>query len=217
MKALLFDTETSGLFRYDRRADEAGQPRMCSVAASLVDDGHVIRTMNRIILPDETWEPEHIADAKAGTGAFAVNGLTYDRMWEEGVPVLGVLEEFDSMVDECEGIAAFNVDFDQKVMRAEMRRAGRPDRYGERPIFCVMKAATPLCKMVPTDKMMAAGIRFNKNPKLMEAVTLLLGADHAGAHDAARDTSALVDLYLHMASLPGVVVWQPQVTKKVMI
>ncbi|HEY2111767.1 MAG TPA: hypothetical protein VGH25_08600, partial [Dongiaceae bacterium] len=37
MKVLAFDTETSGLPRYDRPADDPTQPRICSIGYVLFD------------------------------------------------------------------------------------------------------------------------------------------------------------------------------------
>lgn len=211
--ALIFDTETSGLFNYQKRADAEGQPRMCSVAASLVSPtGEVLHQFYRLIKPDG-WIEQHINDAQMGTGAFAINGLTWERLNDEGVPAENALMEFDALVDRCEGIAAFGVNFDQKVVRAEQRRAKRPDRYGERPTFCIQHASTPLCKIPPTAKMMATGRKNYKTPKLVEAVEILLGEELPEAHDALADMTGTLKLYRFMCERPGTVVWQPQVSK----
>lgn len=213
MKALLFDSETSGLFSFSKRADEPGQPRMASIAAMLVDDkGEKLKSMHRLIKPID-WEPQFIEDAKNGTGAFAVNGLKFDQLMAEGIPVLDALIEFDTLFDECEGFSAYGIQFDSKILRAEQRRAGRPDRYGERPEFCVMKAATDICKIPPTDKMMAAGKKWPKTPKLAEAVKIMLNRDLPGAHNAEVDLEATREIFAIMLGMPGVVTWTTQKPK----
>ena len=153
-----------------------------------------------------------MSELKEGSGAFAINGLTLDRLMNEGIPVEHALMQFDALVDRCTGIVAFGISFDQKVMRAEQRRAGRPDRYGERPTFCVMKTSTDLCKIPPTDKMMAAGKRWHKTPNLKEAASILLGLDLEDAHDAKADLGATIEIYRLMLH-QGLVDWKPQVSK----
>lgn len=214
LSALIFDTETSGLFNYQKRADEPGQPRMVSLAAALLDtEGNVLHEIYRLIKPDG-WEENFIEDCKAGKGAFAVNGLTWERLNDEGVPIAHALMEYDALVDRCEGIAAYGVNFDQKVVRAEQRRAGRDNRYGERPVFCLQRPCTDLCKIPPTDKMMATGRKWNKTPKLSEAVKILLGVDLEDAHDAKADLGATIDLYrLLIREHPALVVWNKQESK----
>lgn len=213
LSALIFDTETSGLFDYRQRADAPGQPRMVSIAAALLDpSGAVLSEFYRLIKPDN-WDQKFIDECQHGTGAFAINGLTWDQLNEAGVPIDHALMEFDALVDRCEGISAYGVNFDQKVVRAEQRRAGRPDRYGERPTFCVQRAATDLCKIPPTDKMMAAGKRWFKTPKLAEAAEILLKVDLENAHDARADLNATIDIFRLMLKTPELVLWKPQESK----
>ncbi len=212
-KAVLFDVETTGIPNWKLAADAQGQPRMCSMAAALLTDtGEIIEKFHHLIKP-EGWEEEVIAKAEAEGGAFGVNGLSMKKLNAEGIPVVEVLTKFDALVDQCEGIGAFGISFDQKMARSEQRRAGRPDRYGERPTFCVMKAATDVCKIPPTDKMMAAGKRWFKQPNLGEAVRHMLGRDLPDAHDALADLMATVEIFAMMAAMPGVVVWKEQVSK----
>lgn len=210
--ALIFDTETTGLFDYKRRADEEGQPRMASIAAALVSDtGEIIHQWYHLIKP-VGWDEKTMHELKEGSGAFKINGLTLERLMDEGIPVEHALMQFDALVDRCTGIASYDISFDQKVARAEQRRAGRPDRYGERPTFCIMRTATDLCKIPPTDKMMAAGKRWNKTPNLTEAASILLGTDLSEAHDAKVDLGATIEIYRIMLR-DGLVTWKPQESK----
>lgn len=191
---LLMDTETTGLPDFKRPADAPGQPRVCSLAAALVDDeGHTVEDFYMLVRP-EGWREDVIEKAKHG--AFTVNGLSMERLHAEGRPIVEVLTAFDAFVDRCEGIAAYGIAFDQKMLRAEQRIAGRSDRYGERPTFCVQGAATKLC-----------GIK--KTPKLGEAVQILLGQSLEGAHDALVDLRATVAIF-NIMRRDGLVVWKPQ-------
>lgn len=207
MKALILDTETNGLFDFKQPADADGQPRMCSLAAGLVDaDGSEISGFYHLIKPDWELEEKHAV-------ALDVNGLTYERLMDEGIPVVEALERYDALVDDCEVISAYGVTFDQKVVRAEQRRAGRDDRYGFRPTFCVQRAVTKPCDLPPTAAMSRAGRNYAKTPKLAEAVEALLGETHEGAHDAMVDLKATIRLYAWCAER-GLVVPKEQVSTR---
>lgn len=119
-KFLVIDTETTGLFDFKQPADADGQPRLASVAFVLADEaGGEIMAVKRLIKPDGWEMPDE---------AFKVNGLSTEFLDANGVPVLTVLEEYEGFIRNGMIVIAFNAQFDTKVMRAEMRRAGRPDR-----------------------------------------------------------------------------------------
>lgn len=200
-KAIIFDTETTSLFDHSAPADAPGQPRMCSIAATLVgESGVTLKTMFRLIKP-EGWSEFIIKKAQDPVdGGFAINGLSMEILEKEGVPVADALAEFDAMTDEAGGISAFNIVFDQKVYRGESRIAGRDDRYGYRPTFCLMQGARPLCAL-------------KKAPRLEEAVKIILGRDLPGKHNAEVDCAAAVDIYRHMLAMPNFINWKPQVSK----
>jgi DNA polymerase-3 subunit epsilon len=61
-----------------------------------------------------------------------------------------------------------------------------------------MQAVRPHLNIAPTYKMMAAGRRTSKTPKLTEAYELLLGKPLTGAHNALDDARAVVELYRWM-------------------
>ncbi len=137
--ALLFDTETSCLFRYDRRADQAGQPRLCSIAAELVDidTREVVDSMHRLC-DGSDFTREDWMKAEEPHGAFEYNHLSASLMMAEGVPIETILHEFATLEDrisEACGYVAYVADFDLKVMRGERRRHHRDDRYNFRPRF----------------------------------------------------------------------------------
>jgi DNA polymerase III subunit epsilon len=207
---LIYDVESGGLPDFKLPADAPGQPRLCSIAAALVDDkGKTVTDFYSLVKP-EGWTEDVIR--KAEHGAFAVNGLSMARLQREGAPILDVLDRFDAFIDQCQGIAAYGIAFDQKIMRGEMRRSGRPDRYGERPTFCIQQAAVGVCKIPPTDKMMAGGRKWFKTPNLGEAVEVMLGRSLEGAHDALVDLRATVAIF-NIMRRDGLVQWKAQKAK----
>lgn len=195
MRVLGFDTETTGIFDFSKRADEDGQPRMIQFAGFLVDvhDDHytIIEKLVAPIKPDGWTMPADLAE-KLG------HGLTQEYLEANGIPVIEVLHAYHDMHRRADLIICYGTQFDTKVIRAECRRAGLDDLYGLLPEFCVMKAATPLCKMAPTPNMLATGRRGPKTPKLGEAVEILLGRKLEGAHNAENDAIAMFDLFMWM-------------------
>lgn len=190
MKVLVIDTETTGLFDFKRPADDVGQPRMASVAMLAFNDAgdeEPVSTFERYIRPDG-WS----MSAEAG----AVNGLTDDFLHERGVEVAEALDAYERALDMGYVVVAFNAQFDLKVLRAELRRAGRNDRFDRTPNICVMRPLTDICRI--------PGRYGFKWPNLAQACAHF-GIVHAKAHDAVGDAwaAARVMQALHrMGQLP---------------
>ena len=187
MSILFFDTETTGIPRWDLPADHADQPRIVDLAGVLCDEtGAEIARFEAIVKPDG-WTVHE--------GAAKVHGITTEIATKDGKPIAAVLDAFDALVARADLLVAFNLRFDDKLLRGERRRLGRPDGFGTVPVFCAMKGSTPLCKIEPTKKMKGAGFTKFKTPRLSEAVKALLDREHDGAHRAMADALATRDLY----------------------
>ena len=170
-KYLVIDTETSGLFDFSKPADADGQPRMASLTMIYLDaDLAPIVEVTHFIRP-EGWEMSEEVSA--------INGLTNDVLHERGIPVRTALEEYVLAVDKGLIIVAFNAQFDTKVLRGELRRAGIDDRFEKTPNICTMRASTDICRL--------PGKRGYKFPKLAEACThfnIKQEAQHTSLDDA---------------------------------
>jgi|HubBroStandDraft_1064217.scaffolds.fasta_scaffold55699_2 DNA polymerase-3 subunit epsilon len=199
MRTLVFDTETTGLPLFKEPSEHPGQPHLVQLAAYLMDDGTEVDACDVIVKPDGWTIPDELA---------ALHGISTERALAEGEPLEGVIGKFLMMADNADMLSAFGFDFDRRIMRIAMLRAGmdKPniDAWGARfKTFCVMRAATPLCKLPPTDAMMAAGRKTFKTPKLAEAVECLLGEKLEGAHNALHDVRATVRLHYLLHGLPA--------------
>lgn len=176
----IFDTETSGLFDFSQPADAPGQPRLASIAMLAVDDElRLVAATSVLVRPDGREMPAE---------ATSVNGLTQDLLTTHGVPVREVLWRYAEEIGRGAIIVAHNAQYDTKIMRAELRRAGMDDLYGETRTICTMKTLEPMLR-IPK-----ANGRGWKWPKLSEAVWHCLGRDHANAHGALPDAMAALDL-----------------------
>lgn len=177
------DTETSGLFDYKKPADAEGQPRMAQLALCvLAEDLSIARHVSFLIRPDG-WVME---DGEA----LEKHGLSHARLEAEGVPIAEALAAYNELLDGGHTVVGFNVAFDLKMLRAELRRAGLPDRYLTtqsidcmRPMANVIKAAT--------------GAKY-KPPKLVEAYAHWFPGGFDGAHDALADARATAAIFAHL-------------------
>lgn len=135
MSYLVIDTETSGLFNFKLPADDPSQPRLASLAMIWADDaGHETDRMMLYVKP-EGW--------RMNDEATAVNGLTTEFLEEHGKPLDMVLGIYSRNVKAGLAVAAFNAQFDCKMMRGELRRAGMDDLFTVTRNTCLMRSLKP--------------------------------------------------------------------------
>jgi|GEM_PF-2345753 len=179
---IVFDTETTGLFlfRDDTTgepipADDPRQPRMASIAFILCDEnGHEMSREKRFVLPDG-WSID-------GAKASEVNGLTDEFLNENGVPVHEILDMWEGFIEDGLIAVAFNAMFDLKVMRAELRRAGRDDHFEQTMNSCAMRSLKPYQDQ---------GLKMNRGQYVkLEVACEFFGIVLENAHDAMADTEA---------------------------
>lgn len=185
---LFFDVETNDMPNWRMPADHPSQARIVQVGAVLTDaDLNEVEVLDLLVQP-RGW--------RMAPGAQNAHGISLERCAAEGVWIEDVIRQFDRMADALQGadgtLCAFNIRFDNKLIRGERRRLGRPDRFGAVREFDAMRAATPICDMPPTENMRRAGRYGPKTPKLGEAHRILCGSDMAGAHDALSDVRATI-------------------------
>lgn len=183
---VVFDTETTGLFSFKDEqgnpipADADGQPRLASFAAIITDaEGNEISREKRYVKPDG-WSID-------GTEASKVNGLTDAFLNENGVPVAEVLDMWEAFIDGGLIAVAHNAQFDAKMMRAELRRAGRDDLFEQTAQTCTMRS----CAKGYKDTSMQ--IKRGQYVKLEDACAFF-GIKLENAHDAMADAEAAAEI-----------------------
>jgi DNA polymerase-3 subunit epsilon len=156
MQYLVIDTETSGLFDFSKPADAEGQPRLANLGMILLGDKFKHWAEWNLFVRPDGWT--------MNAEATKINGLITEYLMEHGLPLRDVLETYASMIDMPNTVVvAFNAQYDTKVMRGELRRAGMPDRFETTPNICLMRGSIGVCK-IPRAK--GNGYKF---PKLEEA------------------------------------------------
>lgn len=189
MKIAILDTETNGLFDFTKPADAPGQPRLATLALILAEfkEGALyIEKMFAYMVKPDGWEmtPE----------ATKVNGLTTEHLLQYGIPVRDVLLTYTNLIELGYILGAFNAQFDLKMMRGELRRAGMPDRFESTPNFCVMRALTNVVKI---PRKTGGGYKF---PKLSEACAHF-GIEQNATHTAVGDADSCYRLLEELVKL----------------
>lgn len=191
--ALFYDSETTGLPLFSEPSEDPRQPHIVQLAAQLVDldTGKQLAGFDVIVRPDGWTIPDDVA---------AVHGITTERALALGVSesmALGMLLELWNEAAPRTRIA-HNETFDARIVRIALMRfedAPLADAWKAGPARCTAVMSTPLCKLPPTAKMLAAGRKHFKTPNLGEAYRHFTGHDLANAHTAGADVDACRVVY----------------------
>lgn len=184
MKYIIEDTEGSGLFDFNKDADAAGQPRLASIGLILVDENFVVEETHEHLIKPDGWTFDNNSEAAA------INGLTHERLMDEGVPVRDVLRIYGSAIDDRRVVIGFNVLHDLKQLRAELRRAGYPDRFMQTRYICAMQG----CRKIVD----ARGVKGQKKAPRLEEACKYFGIDQQSAHGAFSDARDVLEIMLKL-------------------
>lgn len=182
-RALVFDTETTGLLDFTKPADDPAQPRMAGISACLIDpaDWQEQSLLDSLVRP-EGWTFDDDSEAAK------INGLTAERLGAEGRPIAEILDAWSTLFDQCDCLISYSLTFDAKIIRGEQRRLGLPDRYAEKPVFDLLKTARTVLK-----GRLAKGERCT----LTNAHKHLTGEPFKDAHTSLADMRAAVRILRH--------------------
>lgn len=198
---LVYDTETTGLPDFSAPSESPQQPHIVQLAALLVDldDGKNLASLNVTIRPD-TWEiPEDVT---------RIHGITTEYAREVGIPEAQALSSFLCMWRMARFRVGHNESFDARIIRIAQHRfpaacvvAGAGDlgldAWKAGKAECTQRLSTPILKLPPTEKMIAAGIKTpHKSANLAEAYKHFTGRELEKAHSAIADAQACKTVYL---------------------
>jgi len=135
MQLLFIDAEATKLFDFTKRAHEEGQPRLAEIAMIFVDgDTTEIQSQHDFLIKPRGWmmSPE----------AIEKTGLTTEYLEEHGGPIDEALDLYARAIESRRVLAGWNLrNFDMKLMRGELRRAGKDDHYMQSRSLCLMQAS----------------------------------------------------------------------------
>lgn len=189
MMILFADTETGG-FPNDRLAlDHPAQPPLVQLGAILVDadNGAEWATLELVVRADGYEIPP---------SASSVHGVTTAIARKVGVPLSLAVASYCNLRALADLVVFYNKDFDRVIMEIAIARNGKVPSNPGPEITCAMELVTPMAKMPPTERMIAAGHggKF-KPPKLIEAHQFLFGEGFDGAHSALADARATMRVW----------------------
>ncbi len=195
---LFFDTETTGLpNNYNAPiSDSNNWPRLVQLAFILCDDtGKIFSEGNYIVKPSGFVIPSE---------AFSIHGISTERANSEGENLDIVLGYFNEVLNKANVVVAHNIDFDKKIIGAELFRLGIVNSLDIKHEICTMKLSTDFCKINST--------RGYKFPKLSELHFKLFGIQFNEAHNALIDVKATFKCFWQLIKLQ--VISLPEITKK---
>lgn len=193
MPELFFDVETTGLPpRAAKPSDfeKFGGCRVVSIAWALRDKDTVFSQRYSVVDTGNT---------DGSIGAEHIHGVTSEVMREHGKPVEFILRDFMDDVKKATLVVAHNMEFDQKVVAAELFRMGCADEAQdllEQACQCTMKSTTNLVKI-------KTKYGSYKWPKLNELHSFLFGKSFDNAHHAMCDVDALIKCFYKLEEGEG--------------
>lgn len=188
--ALAYDTETSGLPDFKAPSEAPHQPHIVQLGAMLVDTDtwKVLSTLDVMCRPEGWTIPDEVA---------AIHGITTEMASDLGVPESLAVEMLLDMVGDRLRVA-HNESFDARIVRIACKRffeEAQADAWKEGRAECTATLSTPVLKLPPTAKMIAARRTHYKTPNLGEAYRFFTGRPLEGAHSALVDVRACVAVY----------------------
>lgn len=197
MKPLFFyDTETTGLPDFRAPSESPHQPHIVQLAACLVNPAtrKTIASMDVIIRPDGWTIPDDIAK---------IHGITTEHAMDVGIPESLAVGMFMELWGHRVRVA-HNEQFDARILRIALMRfedQATADDWKAGQSDCTAKLATPICKIPPTAKMVAAGFNKFKTANLSEAYRHFMGRDFENAHSALADVKACAAVYFSIMDM----------------
>ncbi|MBW2230981.1 MAG: 3'-5' exonuclease [Deltaproteobacteria bacterium] len=178
MKALIFDTETTGMVKWRLPPEHESQPDLIQLGMLLIDTDdwrpHARHSMLVRLSAGVTIEP----------GAREAHGISEDDCERYGVPAMVACSLFNQLCMQSELIVAHNMSFDESIMRTALHRlGGKPNRMQGKRLICTKEESTDVLKL-------PGKFDSYKWPTLAEAYQHFSSKKLVGAHDALVDTEA---------------------------
>jgi DNA polymerase III subunit epsilon len=184
---LFFDTETTGVPRNYKApaSDFKNWPRLVQIAWLVTDaEGIEIASAEHIVKPDGYTIPP---------AAARIHGITTGVALQKGLDVKAVLDPLVRDIDQASALIAHNMQFDEKILGAELLRAGYKNHVEAKPRKCTMQSSKDYCRI--------PGPYGNKWPTLQELYVKLFHEDFTGAHRALADVRACAKCYFELKRL----------------
>lgn len=184
---LFFDTETTGLPKSYRASVEkiSNWPRLVQLAYLLFDEhGDLISKGDFIIKPEGFTIPNQ---------ATKIHGISTEKAIQQGVSLTSVLNTFKELIEKADFLVAHNMDFDEKIIGAELIRNDFINLIPDKNKICTMKSTIDFCRIV--------GNYGFKWPKLSELHFKLFNSNFENAHNAINDIEITAKCFWQLKKL----------------
>jgi DNA polymerase III subunit epsilon len=184
---LFFDTETTGIPRNYKApaSDLKNWPRLVQLAWLVTDEkGNDIASAEHVVKPVGFTIP---ADAAK------IHGITTENALLRGLAIKKVLNAIVKDLNQALILIAHNMQYDEKILGAELLRAGFSNHVETKERKCTMQSATNYCGI--------PGPYGNKWPTLGELHRKLFQEEFVGAHRALVDVRACARCYFELKRL----------------
>ena len=189
MKIFVYDTETTW-FINKKETNLDLQPNIIQFAWILGElknwEFKEIKRINQIINPKK---PIPFASSQ-------VHHL-YDIDVKDAPHIEDVIDEILTYINEPDIIVGHNIEYDEDMVKLELRRLDMEYRYQPKQVICTMNESTNFCKL---PKKMASSPWY-KRPKLWELHKKLFWEYFIWAHDAMTDVEATLRSFLELVKL----------------
>lgn len=183
MKILVFDTETTWFINKKNSSLDA-QPYIIQFAWIYWEiknkNFNEIKRINKFFKPEvpipyETSQIHHI----------------YDIDVKNAPKIYTEIEEIIEIINNCDLIIWHNIEYDEEMLKIELKRINKEYLYNPKQVFCTMKGTVDFCK-----------IKWNwekfKYPKLWELYKILFWEYFVWAHDAMIDVEVTLKIFLEL-------------------
>lgn len=190
-------------------------PRVIQLAWLTTDlDGAELNRREILIKPDGWTIPSEETHGKKAAAFWIEHGFTTETNERDGTPMGQALAEFVADLNRSEYLVSHNMDFDHKVLGAEMLRE---NVTGKKLLkICTKEASTQWCK-IPFDGQRAWLSKHQQRfkwPKLEELHLKLFGCDFENKHQAGGDVAALAKCFFELVRI-NVIQLEPEHQAKI--
>lgn len=197
MRALVYDSETTGLPLFNDPSEDPRQPHLVQLAGKLVDlETRKVHGSFDVIIEPKDWQiPDDVAQ---------IHGITQAHAAAVGIDEPLAVRLLLNFWDCADVRIAHNETFDARIIRIALKRyaeklpAYDADEWKAGQAQCTARMSTPICNLPPTEKMLAARRTHPKTPNLGEAFEFFTGRKLEGAHSAGVDVDACIAIYFAM-------------------
>lgn len=197
MKVMVFDTETTGLPKYMKHTPNQNNldnwPHIVQMSYIIydTDTDRVLNITDHIIRVPEGVQ---ITEENA-----AIHGITQE-ISQQGIPLNMALDEFMVEFDNVDLIIAHNIEFDKKMLMAELYRADYilcVDKiHTSTKYVCTMQEGIDLCNIKAFTKIEKK--EYIKWPTLAELCQHLFNYEPKNLHNSLNDVAICLRCFLKM-------------------